>query len=625
MFYQIYKIVDNTKKYGVIDTQGNNVIDTVYDKILIFSKHFALKSNEVYSIITHDSKEVFKCNYNSITEIKSGYLVEQNFVFGIINFFGEIQEDIIYDKIEETQDERTFIVSINEKCGLLKNNTFLLEPKFEKIISKKRGVYFVYKNQKAGIFDATMEILIEPSFDYISFFDLKGYAIASVNNNYGFVNTKGEWNVYPIYNNLTEYDDNDLSIVRSGVFYGIIDRKGKFIVKPIYNECNKKNENYFVRKGDEKYILDKNGETLSIVVDNLEEKEFDVNELYVTNKNGFFGLNHKNENTIVEPVYNYISHLTRNFYLFYDSNNLGIIDTTGKVVLNPIFSINDWSIYDNSLIRLMSNNVYYIFKFDNQELIKLDCESIGYFDEVGVAIAEGKYNYYGLINTKGEWIASPIYEDIGKRDVNGYYKAFIAGRFGWINEAGEWVIQPIFEFYDYTNFQVDGKKIFENENINSIIDRIKYLFSDDNDFEYIVDNIPESLKLELDLDFLHNLKHLLFVDDSYDLSCSSGILLSYKDERLFLILIEKWSDVVVINLNSKNQFENLVDISYDKENCTLFTHFNNDYKLKNKTRSIGFSDKIDDDFKPNSIYAHTFFNQNSMVKIVEVVKEIISI
>ncbi len=626
MFYQIYKIVDNTKKYGIIDKQGNNVLDAIFDHIIIFSKHFALRSNGEVSVVTHDLKEVFMCNYNSIIEFKSSYLVEQDYLFGIINKMGEIQVDIIYDKIVETLDEKTFIVYTNEKAGILKDGGYLLEPKYDKVIETKNGVFFTYTNDKAGLFDFNNELLIEPSFDNISLFDSEGYAIASANNNYGFINTKGEWIIFPIYSKVAEFDENNLSVVRSGYYHGIIDRKGRFVIKPIYNYCKNKDGNYLVSKDGDKFLLDKDGNTIDQIIDSFDEKEFDVNSLCVTNVNGLFGLKDKQENIIVQPTYNYISHLSRDLYMFFDSNKLGLIDSLGNVVLTPIYSANSWLIYNDSLISLMSANSYYIFKFDNHELIKLDCESIGQFDEAGLAIAEGKFNYYGLVNTRGEWVASPVYEDIGKRDSNGYYKAFIAGRYGWINEFGDWVIQPIFETFNHSSNKSDGSSVFHDENTNSIVDRIKYLFSDDNDFEYTYGNIPDDLKLEsgLELDFLFNLKHLLFVDDSYDLSCSSGVLLSTKGESLFLILMEKWSSIVVINLNSKYQDENLISITYDIEKCTLFTYFSNNYNLKNCNRRVTLAENSSDDFKMESIYAHTFFNQNSIPKLVELVKEIIS-
>ena len=77
-------------------------------------------------------------------------------------------------------------------------------------------------------------------------------------------------------------------------------------------------------------------------------------------------------------------------------------------------------------------------------VIQPQFEELGYFNENGMARAEINEKC-GMIDTKGNWVIQPQFEELGGFNENGMARAKINERFGMIDTKGNWVIQPHFE------------------------------------------------------------------------------------------------------------------------------------------------------------------------------------
>lgn len=623
MYYQIYKFINNIKKYGVIDKDGSVIIDTLYEGLTLTDNYIVIKKNNNYGVLNLDGDEIVECKYDSISEIHSGFLVEKDGFYGILSSIGSVIIDICYNEIEEIVEDSSFIVSLDSKIGVIKSGKFIVEMQYEYIRHRESGTYSIGINDEYGLINVDKNIYIEPKFDSVSDFDSTGYSIASLNGKNGFINIKGEWLVQPQFDSLKPYDSNNISIVSIGLLNGLIDRNGKWIIQPAFDDCQYFKKNYLVEKDKKKYLIDKNGEWIKDMTSFDLIQDYDKNGLALYSENYLYGLIHKKNKIAVEAKYEFIVPLVKEYYCVYEHGKLGVININGEIILDSKYECHSWYRVNNEKIILQSEGKYFTFDCNKKKLIELPCKPMHLFHDNGIAVAKNQINKYGVIDTEGHWIISPIYDRLEEQDVNGCFKAFSGNIYGWLGIDGNWSIQPIFEIFRYTkNEELTNESIdFESDLYYSILHGINTVFPKDDNSIYIEDEIPKTINLNLDLDFVFGLKHLVFIDDSIDKSFSSGILISFKNDNVYMILIEKWSKPVVIWLNTFHELEKLKSINYNNDKCLLYTYFDKTYELKDEKMKLYLSqESIDLGFKLDSIYYFNFYNKQAINYIVEFVE-----
>lgn len=614
MYYQIYKYNNNIKTYGVIDKDGFIVIEAIYDDIIIAKNNFILKKNNFYGVLDFDGIEVVECKYDSITVINSGFLVEKDGFFGVLNNENQLIIEILYNEIQEIIDDKSFIVSLDSKSGVVKKGEFIIQMEYALIKYRGKKVYSIWLNNKVGIIDFDKKIKIEPNFDNITEFDKSGLSIASINRKLGFVNNLGEWIIYPQFTNVKPFDSNNISIVSSGELYGLVDKNGNWIVQPCFNSCESFKKQYLVKKDTKKYLIDKNGDFIKEVQKFDLILNFDENGLALYPENNLYGLINKSNKIIVEAKYQFLVFLFDNYYCFYENNKLGILSIIGEVIVEPEYLCHSWHAINDKKIQLSKADEHFIFDFDKKCLIKLDGVPLGSFRKNELVVARNKFDKYGVLNTSGEWIVKPIYDRLENQDENGYFKAYIDNRYGWIDVNGNWVIKPLYVLHDDETLK-KLSQADENELYEIVMNIIKDVFIDDEPTVYFDDNNLEKLKIELDLDFIHGLKHLVFIDDSIDRSFSSGFSISYKNDEFYLILMEKWSKPVVISLNPWDENKRLNSINFIDSTCRLFISFENNNNLPNADKKLLRSNDTD------STYVFSFYNKKMMDCLVKFVDD----
>ena len=621
MYYQIYKFNNNIKTYGVIDKDGLIVIEAVYDYISIANNHIIFKKNNFYGILNFDGFEVVECKYDSISEINSGFLVEKDGFFGVLNNEVQLIIDIRYNEITEIINDKSFIVSLDSKTGVVKRDEFIIQMDYELIKYRGKKVYSTWLNNKVGLIDFDKKIKIEPNFDSITEFDNSGLSIASINGKKGFINNLGEWSIYPQFSSVEPFDSNNISIVSSGHLYGLIDKNGNWVVQPSFDSCESFKKQYLVKKDNIKYLIDKNGEFIKKVSKFDLIRYFDENGLALYIENNLYGLINKSNKIIVEAKYQYLVFLFDKYYCFYENNKLGVITNTGEAILEPNYECHSWYMVNDKKIILKTEGEHFIFDCNKSCLIKLDGEPFGLFKKNELVLAINKFNKYGVLNTKGEWIVKPIYDRLEKQDENGYFKASVDNKYGWIDVNGNWIIKPVYVLHDDETLK-KLSQANENELYEIVMNIIKDVFVDDDPTVYFDESNLEKLKVDLDFDFIHGLKHLVFIDDSIDKSFSSGVSISFRNDEFYLILMEKWSKPVVISLNPWNESKRLKNIIYREAECLLILTFEGYDDLPNAQRRLILEKETV--LKLNSTYVFSFYNKKMMNSLVKFVDEVIS-
>lgn len=491
-----YNLINENKKYGVIDETGKIVIEPKYDIIQI----------------PNPSKPVFICMHDYNINLQQ-YETE---VFD--NKGNKIFTE--YDSVqalptESTWDGIPFEKSVlkykrNNKYGLITlENKVITEPIYDSIkaINYKEGMLLVEKDKKYGAINIKGKIIIKPEYDQISIdnyynsetmYKASGFIVKKKNEDsykYGYINSKGKMLLPPEYTEISrineiiedknvyllvlkegqagvvknnkvvldfEYEDisynlfNNMFIIQRNSKSGIADIKGKVIIQPEYDSIMFGGIYVNAIKDGEVTVLDINGKKLDN--NNIYAKLPTTNpNYYITiDKNEIYRIVDKDNNIKIENNYTYIEHIKDDYFIIYKDGKNGIIDLSGKSIAdlkyNSIFKISGTEIVQANINS--TNNITLL----NKEM-KIVCN-------MNNANIEKKENYVVIYSKDDMKYFDYLGNEISYKNLypnNKLYAKKINGKWGFIDKADKLIIQNEYEMvtefnnYGFAGIKKDGK------------------------------------------------------------------------------------------------------------------------------------------------------------------------
>ena len=491
-----YNLINENKKYGVIDETGKIVIEPKYDIIQI----------------PNPSKPVFICMHDYNINLQQ-YETE---VFD--NKGNKIFTE--YDSVqalptESTWDGIPFEKSVlkykrNNKYGLITlENKVITEPIYDSIkaINYKEGMLLVEKDKKYGAINIKGKIIIKPEYDQISIdnyynsetmYKASGFIVKKKNEDsykYGYINSKGKMLLPPEYTEISrineiiddknvyllvlkegqagvvknnkvvldfEYEDisynlfNNMFIIQRNSKSGIADIKGKVIIQPEYDSIMFGGIYVNAIKDGEVTVLDINGKKLDN--NNIYAKLPTTNpNYYITiDKNEIYRIVDKDNNIKIENNYTYIEHIKDDYFIIYKNGKNGIIDLSGKSIAdlkyNSIFKISGTEIVQANTNS--TNNITLL----NKEM-KIVCN-------MNNANIEKKENYVVIYSKDDMKYFDYSGNEISYKNLypnNKLYAKKINGKWGFIDKADKLIIQNEYEIvtefnnYGFAGIKKDGK------------------------------------------------------------------------------------------------------------------------------------------------------------------------
>ncbi len=342
-------------------------------------------------------------------------------------------------------------VKENDKYGYInENGKYIVKPKFEVAWSFIRGSAVVKEKGKYGIIDKDGKYIVEPQFDSVIPFS-SACCIIEKDSAFGFMeNGSGKVILKPQFKKVFYYT-NKLCVVQKGKALGLVNQDGK-IVCPVVMQ-------------DFKDMIGRG----AIVIQNDTSDEVNMLlSLIQGGGNSKKGLINDKGEVILSPKYDDIFDDFTNgyYYPFLRSpgapcdttpdvdgeapiavGTYGIIDTTGKIIIEPIFD--ELPVFGDGMFRIKKGNKY------------------GYADKNGNIIIQPTFTY-AVAFSEGKAIVSPregkasIIDKTGKILVDdlgagsGMYRFFnglarcrsIDGEYGYLDETGKRVIAPILDVAD---------------------------------------------------------------------------------------------------------------------------------------------------------------------------------
>ena len=371
-----YFLFVQNNKYGVIDRDGNIIVEPNYDIIEIPNPSkdlFICKSNydankKEYSVQVFDrNKNQILYQYYIVEAIelnnvddngfyeKSVLKYKSNGLYGLIDFSGKKITKAEYESIEGFEfNEGLMLVKKSGKYGIINmNGAVVIKPKYDEIYSdkyyeedtkfKKSGYIVGIKSNNGmryGYIDSDRKMILKNEFNDI-------YRIEEKNDSTYLIAFKdGKAGIYNKNKNILkhEYEDieynakNDLLMIQKASKQGVARFDGTIVVPIEYDNILFAGSYINAKKEDIVDIFDKNG--------NKEQ-----NNQYTSKQdfnNGKYSIISTTDDEfkiiidngkVIENRYTYVQYLFDKYFIVQKDNKFGVVDDEGKSVIDCKYEV----------------------------------------------------------------------------------------------------------------------------------------------------------------------------------------------------------------------------------------------------------------------------------------------
>ncbi|MCT8341272.1 WG repeat-containing protein [Flavobacteriaceae bacterium TK19130] len=261
-------------KVGVINAKGELVIEHKFDFIgNIYDNRFLVLLNDKYNFVDLKGELISSEFYYDAEDFSNGLAPvkhSENGKWSYINKNGILQTDTIYDYVNDF-DKKHAKVEIAKNHFIINRKGQIIDTiniDYQKNTRKLRligdsdsgtlgrinrngdtimkGVYtsfgyvqsdkFWYnKRGKYGLADTTGTILIEPIYDYLTYFSDNGLAITKKGDKFGYINANGVIIIDFLFDDARGFRNGYAGVKLNGK-WGFIDKKGRFIIEPKFDK-----------------------------------------------------------------------------------------------------------------------------------------------------------------------------------------------------------------------------------------------------------------------------------------------------------------------------------------------------------------------------------------------------
>lgn len=338
-------------KYGLIDTQGKEILPVEYDKIealvgfansLLITKEgkVGLCDNKGSIIIQPQQKEIKGIG----EDYRNGYIfLTQEGTYGIMDFTKQILLEAKYQDIKPVTGNSLYVVKLNDTYQIIDKQGQAVETKssFDDITEITKEVIIFTKNGKQGIMNANGEQIIKAQYESIT--SLFGdYYIAKKAGKYGII-TKDQTILPFEYTRITYRKEADIIETEKQAEENtrILNNQFEEKLSGIVTELNVDKGYIRMRIGEEyKYYNFKFEEKIS-------QEVLTNNTLFLSKKDGKYGYTDKEGNVVIDYIYE--DGLEQNQYGYVavkKDGKWGALDKNGKEVAPNQYDLENSIIID---------------------------------------------------------------------------------------------------------------------------------------------------------------------------------------------------------------------------------------------------------------------------------------
>lgn len=498
-----YFTLEQNQKYGVIDRNGNIVIEAEYGAvqipnpskaIFVCVKEYNENTKEYETVVYNEKKEVLLSNYKNVQAIsiytnvnstpyeKSVLTYKENGKYGLINLEGKQITKPVYDEISSINyKEGTFLVKQNELEGIINmKGKDIIKCEYESVTSdnyysengnKKQAGFIVSKKTedgyRYGYANYRGTIILNPIYTQLErvteIANEKGvYFIAFKNGQAGLLKNNKEILNY-------EYEDIQYNVLGS-IFvtkrngkYGAVNQEGTTVLYPEYDNVYTGGMYLNALKDKDIFIFDLNGN--KIETNEVSKTKTENANYYITiDKNNKYKVVDSKDNIIIDKDYTYIEYLPGDYFIVERDSKSGIIDSNGKSVIELKY---------DSISRINETDILQMEKDKNIALYNLNMKEIVSMDNAIVKEVKDEKAYillysdtdFKYLDKNGNILTSQnLFEN------NPLFAKNINGKWGFVDKEGNLKVQNDYELvtdfnkYGFAGIKKDGKWGSINQN-----------------------------------------------------------------------------------------------------------------------------------------------------------------
>ncbi len=426
-------------KWGVIDSNGNIIINPIYDDMITIPDNKTDVFICAYDVNYEDGTYKTKVLNSKNKEILQGY----DLVEAIDNY--DENHNIWYEKdILKTKKDG--------KYGLINNSgKELLACNYDEItqIIGIKNSYIIKQGDKIGLADNTGKIIINPVYKEIKALgdDYKnGYITVNIDNKYGIIDFTGKVILDNKYDDITNVVGDKKYVVKEDGKYKVISSAEAVILDSGFDDVKSiDGENIIIKKGNSYGVINTSKEEK--IKASYEDLKYMYSDYYIAKKSGKYGvININNEEKIpfeyIGIYYNEDAELIQAEKA--EQVDTYIYNTNLELKLTGIISeINSEKGYFR--IRIDNDYKYYNFKFEEK-----DSKDVLTTNTLFLSKKNGKYGY---VDKNGNVVVEYIYDDAGEQNTYGFAAVGKDGKWGCIDKNGN-IVQEI-KYSLPNNYKID--------------------------------------------------------------------------------------------------------------------------------------------------------------------------
>ena len=498
-----YFTLEQNQKYGVIDRNGNIVIEAEYEAvqipnpskaIFVCVKEYNESTKEYETVVYNEKKEVLLSNYKNVQAIsiytnvnstpyeKSVLTYKENGKYGLINLEGKQITKPVYDEISSINyKEGTFLVKQNELEGIINmKGKVIIKCEYESVTSdnyysengnKKQAGFIVSKKTedgyRYGYANYRGTIILNPIYTQLErvteIANEKGvYFIAFKNGQAGLLKNNKEILNY-------EYEDIQYNVLGS-IFvtkrngkYGAVNQEGTTVLYPEYDNVYTGGMYLNALKDKDIFIFDLNGN--KIETNEVSKTKTENANYYITiDKNNKYKVVDSKDNIIIDKDYTYIEYLPGDYFIVERDSKSGIIDSNGKSVIELKYdSIS--RINETDILQMETNKNIALYNINMKEIVSMDNAIVKEVKDEKAYILLYSDTDFKYLDKKGNILTSQnLFEN------NSLFAKNINGKWGFVDKDGNLKVQNDYELvtdfnkYGFAGIKKDGKWGSINQN-----------------------------------------------------------------------------------------------------------------------------------------------------------------
>lgn len=512
--YEYFVMYSKDNKAGVIDRNGNILIEPKYSDIYIPNQSkdvfFCLQDDENF-VLNKDGNEIFT-EFEEVSYLETSEATElilekkvlrykKDGLYGLINFKGEILTEPIYEKVTSLKNKPgNILVKKDGECGVLNSDGDIIIPiKYDTVVGdeycqEKYGYtltgYIVSLKTDTGIIYGYIDYMgnemLKPEYETITrvleYDDTDDIYIIVRNQGKKGVFKNGKQIIDFNYQAINYSDKSNIFVVEKAGKYGFFNQKGDEILEPKYTKYDIAGNYISVQENENNMLYDLNG--------NLINKDTYLSMIEVENSSYFIAENEEGYYNIISKdyqtteKYTYITYaFDDNFIFINEENKSGVLNIFKGTVIEPNYTsilnmegtkliearndeTGDVDIYNYELKKISTISGGIVEKVNENYIVIYSESEMMYFDNNGEIVENTEVfpdnklytikqnDKWGYIDKEGKIIVQCQYDIVTELNEYGFAGIKQEGKWGVINENGEIVIEPTYELetYYFPNF-----------------------------------------------------------------------------------------------------------------------------------------------------------------------------